>query len=176
MIWLVEWENNPAVRAARTSFPNWTFKRHTWTQQHNSKSFILYTYFNGAPTTSFMVCLVDDIEYEQKKNINRKITTFAQMFIFKWRLRCRSRRCCLRLFRSMVFSFQEQRIHSLLTCIKEPWDEITGTVFNLPISSQSTARKCAKMKDARVGCPEVILSVNNVHFSRLHRRRRPCVN
>ena len=25
MIWLVEWGNNPAARAAHTSFPNWTF-------------------------------------------------------------------------------------------------------------------------------------------------------
>ena len=52
----------------------------TTTSTHNSKSFILYNYFNGASTSPFAVCSVNDKSATKKLN-DHKMFTASEVFI-----------------------------------------------------------------------------------------------
>ena len=54
------------------------FKAFTTTWTHNSKSFILYIYFNGAPLCPFVAYILNSIKCEHERRKNHKIVTFAQ--------------------------------------------------------------------------------------------------
>ena len=64
------------------------FKVLTTTWTHSSKSFILFTYFNGASTSPFSACSVNNKGCEEESIITISL-------IFKWRFRCRCYRWCL---------------------------------------------------------------------------------
>ena len=87
------------------------------------KSFIYYIYSNGASTSSFVACSLNNKRVRGRSN-HHKIVTISQMFILKWRFRCRCRRCRL----SSVIS------HDELTQIKpEPGlKNFTRRVNNTP--------------------------------------------
>ena len=65
----------------------------TITSTHNSKSFILYIYFNHASKQSMRCVLCQQYRIRGRSN-NRKVVTMSQMFILKWRFSCRCCRCC----------------------------------------------------------------------------------
>ena len=77
------------------------FKVLTTTWTHDSNSFILYICINGASTSPFAVCSVNN-KGGEKKIGNHKIVTISQMFISKWlfcyRGRCLSSRFPMRGF------------------------------------------------------------------------------
>ena len=59
---------------------------------NNNKFFILSIYFHGASISPFAASSGNSKGCEEKNN--HKIVPISQMFIFKWRSRCRCRRCC----------------------------------------------------------------------------------
>ena len=98
-VWLVEWRKIIAARAACTFVQffdvvcKWRreiskFKVLTTTWSHNSKSFILYTYFSGASTRPFAACSVNNKGCEEEAIITISL-------IFKWRFHCLCCRWCL---------------------------------------------------------------------------------
>ena len=113
MIWLVEWRKIIVLhvqhglltivwrKSAKWQREISKFKVLTTTWTHNRNSFIVYVYFNGASTSPFAACSVNNNGFEEEA-VKTRIVTTSQMTL-KWRFLCRCRRCGLSSVISSVY-------------------------------------------------------------------------
>ena len=87
----------------------------TTTLTHNSKSFILFIYFNGASSSPFAAFSVNNKGCEEEAIITNYIVPISQMPFFKWSFRCRCRPLLLLVWTLVIPQYYQFVMYNILT-------------------------------------------------------------